>query len=56
MEQVKQCLRKFYGLAPYDGDTNFIKGDTFYLDTVYDKFGVELIRRAMNELKGELNE
>ncbi|MBQ4122269.1 hypothetical protein IJD44_00870 [bacterium] len=54
MEQVKMCLRKFYGLAPYDGDTNFVKGDSFYLDTIYDKFGVELTQCAMGELKGEL--
>ena len=43
-------VKKFLGLAPYDTDTNIVKGDPFYLKSLYRKYGEENVKAKVKEL------
>lgn len=42
-------IKKFLGVSPYDTDSNIVKGDPFYLKSLYSKYGEENVKAKVKE-------
>lgn len=43
-------IKKFLGVAPYNTDSNVVRGDPFYLRSLYTKYGEENVKAKVKEL------
>lgn len=48
--ELNDDLKKYLGLPPYDTFTNPVVYDIYYLNSLYDKYGKELVTEALNRL------
>ena len=48
---INEC-KKFLGQPPHDTDTNVAKGDPFFLESLYDKYGKTTVMRTLICLQG----
>lgn len=50
MNMIDDC-KKFLGLAPYNNLTNIVAGDGHYLNSLYNKYGKEVVDKTIKELR-----
>ena len=48
--ELEDDLKKYLGLPPYDGFTNPVAYDAYYLNSIYVKYGKENVIKALNRL------
>ena len=46
---VKDCM-KYLGLPPYHGFTNPCVKDPFFLRSLYEKYGADMVNKTLSEL------
>lgn len=44
--------KKYLGMAPFDDDGNVVKGDYYYLQSLYNKYGVQMVSNEILKLRG----
>lgn len=49
-ECLKDC-KKFLGVNPYNCDTNIVKGDGYFLYSLYDKYGKQVVEETIKYLR-----
>ena len=49
-DDLKDDLKKYLGLPPYDTFTNPVAYDAYYLNSIYVKYGKENVVKALNRL------
>lgn len=47
---MPEDIKKFLGISPYDTDSNIVRGDPFYLKSLYTKYGEEKVKAKVKEL------
>lgn len=47
-------LKKYLGLPPYDGGSNIVRYDSYFLDSIYKRFPKERVEAVMAELRKEV--
>lgn len=52
--ELKDELKKFKGLPPYDGPENIVRGDGYFANYIYSTWPQELIEQVEKELKKEV--
>lgn len=48
--ELEDDLKKYLGLPPYNTSTNFVVHDIYYLNSIYIKYGKELVTETLNRL------
>ena len=48
--ELENDLKKYLGLPPYNTFTNPVLHDIYYLNSIYIKYGKELVTEALNRL------
>ena len=43
--------RKYLGLTPFDTGTNIVRGDSYFLQSLYDKYGEEKVYNELDKLR-----
>ena len=49
-DDLKDDLKKYLGLPPYNTFTNPVAYDAYYLDSIYVKYGKENVVKALSQL------
>ena len=48
--ELEADLKKYLGLSPYDGFTNPVAYDAYYLNSIYIKYGRENVTETLKKL------
>jgi hypothetical protein len=47
---IDEC-KKYLGMEPFNDPTNIVVGDYYYLQSLYNKYGVQEVERAILKLR-----
>lgn len=54
MYGIKQSCRMYLGVKPYDTDTNVVKHDPYFLTSMKLLWGVNAVKKALDEVISEI--
>lgn len=53
MRNIVEDCKKYLGLAPYDTDSNIVRGDGFYYNSLCSMYGESQVQNTIKALRKE---
>ena len=51
--ELLEACKKFLGYSPYDSDSNICRGDGFYLNSLYNKYGAAAVAEMLKYCRNQ---